>query len=77
MVSQNARRSLPGSVYVDLQLDHTRIWSGGEKAEDAADLDYIPSIVAIYADLSRQVRQVMQPLEVAFLQTEQLSVPLT
>jgi len=53
------------------------IWSGGEKVEDAADLDYIPSIVTIYADLSRQIRQAMQPPAVAFTACEQLSIPLT
>ena len=76
-VAQNVCRSLPGSAYVDLQLDHMRVWSGGEKVEDAANLDYIPSIVAIYADLSRQVGQAMQSPAVAFIQSEQLSVPLT
>jgi len=76
-VTQNVHRSLPGSAYVDLQLDHTRVWSGGEKSEDAADLDYIPTIVDIYADLSRQIGRAMQPPAVAFTRCEQLSIPLT
>jgi len=51
-VAQNVRRSLPGSAHVDLQLDHTRIWSGVDGAGDADDLDYIPSVADIYAKLS-------------------------
>ena len=76
-VPQYVRRSLPDSVQVDLQLDHTRVWSSVENAQEAVDLDYSPSVVAIYADLSRQVGQAMQPPTVAFLRTERISKPLT
>ena len=76
-VAQPVRRSLPDSVQVDLQLDHTRIWSGVEGVAEAADLDYNPTIIAIYAELSRQVGQVMQPPAVAFSRAERVSEPLT
>lgn len=66
-VAQNVWRSLPSSAYVDLQLDHIRIWSGADNAKDAKDLNYIPSVVDIYADLSRQIGQAMQPPAVAFI----------
>jgi len=76
-VAQNVRRSLLGTAYVDLQLDHTRILSEADNAEDVEDLDYIPSIVDIYANFSRQIGQTMQPPAVAFISCEQLSIPLT
>ena len=76
-VAQNVRRSLPGSAYVDLQLDHIRIWSGVDCVGDADDLGYIPSVADIYAELSRQTGQPMQPPMVAFSSYEQLSIPLT
>ena len=75
-VAQNVRRSLLGSAYVDLQLDHTRVWRWVDGAKGAEDLDYIPSVVDIYADLSRQTRQPMQPPTVAFTSCKQLSIPL-
>lgn len=68
-VPQLVRHSLPASVQVDLQLDHTRIWSRVENVPEAADLDYRPTVVAIYAELSRQVEHAMQPPEVAFSHT--------
>lgn len=64
-------------MQVDLQLDHTRIWSGVENAPKAADLDYNPTVVAIYAELSRQVGQAMQPPAVAFSRVEHISESLT
>ena len=53
------------------------VWSGVERTEEAADLDYSPSVVAIYEDLSRQVGHAMQPPTVAFLRIEQITEPLT
>jgi len=76
-VPQPVRRSLPDSVQVDLQLDHTRIWSGTDSAPEAVDLDYSPTVVAIYAELSRQLGQAMQPPEAALLETKRISEPLT
>lgn len=76
-VAQNVRRSLLGSAHVDLQLDHTRIWSGVDGARDADDLDYIPSVADIYAKLSQQTGHLMQPPMVAFSSYEQLSTLLT
>lgn len=54
-VPQPVCRSLPASVQVDLQLDHTKIWSGADDAPEAVDLDYSPTVVSIFAKLSRQV----------------------
>lgn len=76
-VAHNVQRSLRGSAYVDLQLDHTRIWSGEDNAEDPEDLKNTPLVVDIYVDLSRQIGQTMQPPAVAFISCEQLSIPLT
>lgn len=76
-VAQNIRRSLPGSAHVDLQLDHTRVWSKIDGTQDASDLDYVPSTKDIYADLSWQTDHPMQPLMAALSSYDQVSTPLT
>ena len=76
-VPQVIRRSLPANVQVDLQLDHTKIWSGAEGTLDAEDLEYIPTVAALYAELSRQVGSTVQPPEEAFIQTDFVAEPLT
>ena len=76
-VAQNVRRSLLGSAYIDLQLDHTRVWSGVDGVGDASDLDYIPTVVDIYAEISSQTGCQMQPPLEALETCEQLRIPLT
>jgi len=75
-VAQNVRRSLPGGAYVDLQLDHTKVWSAVEEASTASDLDYIPSVADIYAELSSQTGCQIQPPSVSLALFDQLSLPL-
>lgn len=76
-VAQNVQRSLPSGAYIDLQLDYTRVWSGVDEVGTASDLDYIPLVAEIYAELSSQTGCQIQPPSVALATCEQLSIPLT
>jgi len=76
-VPQNIRRHLPADSHIQLELDHTSVWSSNTQDSNARDLDYYPTVEQIFRELSRQTKTKIQIPEAAKQVDFSIVEPLT
>ena len=74
---QNIRRHLPADSHIQLELDHTSVWSSNTQDSNARDLDYYPTVDQIFRELSRQAKTKIQVPEAAKQVDFSIVEPLT
>lgn len=67
---------LPPIAQIELGLDYTKVWYANEQATKLAKLDYIPMVVNIFNELTRQANMAFHILPKEKLSQEDFILPL-